>query len=235
MRRKPRFYLPEIPVHLVQRGHSRDPVFFETEDYTTYAYWLKEASHKYGVDVHAFVFMTNHVHLLVSSNIGQNISLFMQFIGRHYVPYLNQKYGKSGSAWEGRYKASLVQEDNYFLKVMRYIELNPVRANMVDLPGHYRWSSFCHNIGERDISLIKPHAVYNALGSDAGERRVAYQQLFSTCIDPTEVKRIRESWKTGTPLGNDMFREKIEKQLQCKVGSTKRGRPANVSEPEKGL
>lgn len=235
MPRKPRFYLPEIPVHLVQRGHSREPVFFETEDYTTYAYWLKESSEKYDIDVHAFVLMTNHVHLLVSSNIGQNISLFMQFVGRHYVPYLNKKYGKSGSAWEGRYKASLVQEANYFLKVMRYIELNPVRANMVELPGHYRWSSFCHNIGEGGISFVKPHPVYNGLGCDRSERIAAYQELFSSCLEPEDVKRIRESWKTGTPLGNDMFREKIEKQLQCKVGSTKRGRPAGASEPKKGL
>ena len=117
--------------------------------------------------IHAFVLMTNHVHLLVTPQKGSEISLFMQYVGRHYVPYINDKYGKSGSLWEGRYKASLMQEDRYFLTVMRYIELNPVRANMVDLPGHYRWSSFCHNVGARKISFLSPHAIYQELGRQA--------------------------------------------------------------------
>ena len=227
--------MPDIPVHLVQRGHCRAPVFFEAQDYATYAHWVKESCEKYEVEVHAFVLMTNHVHLLVTPASEQSVSLFMQFIGRRYVPYLNHKYGKSGSAWEGRYKASLIQQDNYFLKVMRYIELNPVRANMVDLPGHYRWSSFCHNIGERQISFIKSHPVYDALGGDKDERSNAYQKLFARHIDTDDMKRIRDSWQTGTPLGNDVFREKIETQLQCKVGSAKRGRPVKLKLHEKGL
>ncbi|WP_415883887.1 transposase [Neptuniibacter sp. QD34_54] len=225
MPRKPRFYLPGIPVHLVQRGHSREPVFFEAEDYATYAHWLKESSKKYDVAIHAFVLMTNHIHILATAEVSESISQFMQLIGKHYVPYLNQKYGRSGSAWEGRYKASLVQEEGYFLKVMRYIELNPVRANMVELPGHYRWSSFCHNIGDREISFIKPHFIYEALGANKQERSLAYQQLFTSLLDGEDMKRIRECWKTGTPLGNDKFREKVEQRLQCKVGTTKRGRP----------
>ena len=235
MPREPRFYLPNVPVHLVQRGHSREPVFFEAQDYATYAHWVKESSKKYDVSVHAFILMTNHVHLLVTSTGIQNISLFMQFIGRRYVPYLNHKYGRSGSIREGRYKASLVQEETYFLTVMRYIELNPVRANMVDLPGHYRWSSFCHNIGERHISFIRSHEIYNALGGNEKERYQAYQSLFYGHIDADDIQRIREAWQTGTPLGNDLFREKIERQLQCKVGLARRGRPAKSKTIGKGL
>jgi len=165
MPRKRRFYLPDVPVHIVQRGHSRDPVFFEDQDYATYVHWLKEGCKKYRVAIHAFVLMTNHVHLLATPKEGRDISLLMQYIGRYYVPYINYKYGKSGSIWEGRYKVSLVQENDYFLKVMRYIELNPVRANMVELPGHYRWSSFCHNIGTREISFLSFHQIYSELSN----------------------------------------------------------------------
>lgn len=114
MPRKPRFYLPGVPVHIVQWGNSRSSVFFEKQDYATYAHWVKEASEKYNIAVHAFVLMTNHIHLLVTPPKAKHVSLFMQFIGRRYVPYVNRKYAKSGSIWEGRYKASLVQEETYF-------------------------------------------------------------------------------------------------------------------------
>ncbi len=234
MPRKPRFYLPDVPVHIVQRGHSRSPVFFEAQDYATYAYWLKQGCQKYPVAIHAFVLMTNHVHLLATPTEGQNISQLMQFVGRHYVPYINHKYGKSGSIWEGRYKACLVQEETYFLAVMRYIELNPVRASMVELPGHYRWSSFCHNVGLRDISFVTPHRIYNALGRNKADRNDAYQKLFANHVDPSDMKRIREAWQTGTPLGNDLFRRKVERQLKCKVGIARRGRPVKLT-CKKGL
>jgi putative transposase len=234
MPRKPRFYLPGVPVHIVQRGHSREPVFFEDQDYATYAHWLKEAGEKYQIFIHAFVLMTNHIHLLLTASESKNISLFMQYVGRRYVPYINHKYGKSGSIWEGRYKASLVQEDDYFLTVMRYIELNPVRANMVQLPGHYRWSSFCHNAGTKRISFISPHRLYQQLGICEKDRQQAYRFFFKGHIEEMDLKRIRESWQTGTPLGNDFFREKIERQLQCKVGIARRGRPAKLDH-QKGL
>lgn len=237
MPRKPRFYLPGVPVHVVQRGHSREPIFFEPQDYATYAHWLGEAAEKYPVVVHAFVFMTNHVHLLVTPEEAEAMSRFMQFIGRRYVPYINHKYGRSGSVWEGRYKASLVQEDAYFLTVMRYIELNPVRAGMVERPGQYRWSSFCHNAGVRTIRFLRFHPLYESLGDTAEECQQSYCALFKGHIDESDIKRIREAWQTGTPLGNDWFKEKIQSQLKCKVGYARRGRPAKprpISE-KKGL
>ena len=188
MPREPRFYLPGIPVHIVQRGHSRDPIFFEAQDHATYAHWRKEAARRYQIAVHAFALMTNHVHLLVTPKGNAETSLFMQYIGRRYVPYINHKYRKSGSIWEGRYKASLVQAEEYFLTVMRYIELNPVRAGMVAAPGHYRWSSFCHNTGIKKISFINPHPTYLALGVSEEERFRAYQALFSGHIDTGLMK-----------------------------------------------
>lgn len=225
MPRKPRFYLSGVPVHIVHRGHSRSPVFFEGQDYSTYLYWIKKAAEKYSIAVHAFVLMTNHTHLLVTPKVGEDISSFMQYVGRRYVPYINHKYGKSGSIWEGRYKASLVQEETYFLTVMRYIELNPVRANMVESPSHYRWSSFCHNAGIRKIKLIEHHSVYDSLGFDDVSRSSAYNALFNGLIDKESMNKISDAWLTGTALGNDYFRQVIEETLAIKVGQDRRGRP----------
>jgi len=225
MPRKPRFYLPDIPVHIVQRGHCRQPIFFDRQDYVTYLYWLREAASKYKISIHAFVLMTNHVHVLVTPTTKAGVSLFMLFVGRRYVPYINHKYGRSGSLWEGRYKASLVQEEGYFLKVMKYIELNPVRAYMVNLPGDYQWSSYCHNAGFKQIGLIDCHPIYLALGKTASERREAYMSLFRYDLSGLGLREIRGTWQTGTPLGNGYFRDNVEKQLNCKVGQCRRGRP----------
>ena len=225
MPRKPRFYLPSVPVHLVQRGHCRDPIFFDRQDYVTYLHWVLVSSKKYNIAVHSFVLMTNHVHFLVTPRVGVDVSLFMQYIGRRYVPYINHKYGRSGSLWEGRYKASLVQVEDYFLKVMKYIELNPVRANMVDVPSHYRWSSFCHNSGMKQIKFIEHHPCYLSLGLNTAERVRSYIGLFQYDLAPQDMKHIRDTWQTGTPLGNDAFIDKIEQQLAKKVGQARRGRP----------
>ena len=232
MPRKPRFYLPSVPVHLVQRGHCKNPIFFDQKDYVTYLHWLKEASIKYEIAVHAFVLMTNHVHLLVTPNQGPEVSLFMQFIGRRYVPYINHKYERSGSLWEGRYKASLVQVESYFLNVMKYIELNPVRAGMVEVPGQYRWSSYCHNSGAKTIKFIEFHPAYLALGPTEHERAKAYLELFKQDLTPAEMKRTRDTWQTGTPLGSRQFIKEIERLLARKVGHSKRGRPTKAN---KGL
>ena len=226
MPRKPRFYLPGIPAHIVQRGHSREPVFFEDSDYRAYLEWLQEAAERYGCAIHAYVLMTNHIHILATPTKQRSISLMMQFVGRHYVPYINYSYGTSGSIWEGRYKSSLVQDDVYLLTCMRYIELNPVCANMVKHPGKYRWSSYRANgRGEVD-SLITQHAIYKALGRRTQERVNAYRVLFDAHIDPADQSAIKKAYETGTPLGNDYFREKIERKLNCKVGQDRRGRPS---------
>jgi putative transposase len=228
MPRKPRFYISGVPVHIVQRGHCREPVFFDRQDYVTYLHWLKEAANKYAVSVHSFVLMTNHVHLLVTPSTTTGVSLFMQYIGRRYVPYINRKYDRSGSLWEGRYKSSLVQQEKYFLKVMKYIELNPVRACMVEVPNHYHWSSFCHNSGIKKITLLEFHSTYLALGLNNEERFQAYIELFRYDLSATDMQRIRDTWQTGTPLGNDYFLEKIEKTLFRKVGQSRRGRPRKL-------
>lgn len=226
MPRKPRFFLADIPVHIVQRGHSREPVFFEDSDYRAYLGWLAEAAERYECSIHAYVLMTNHIHILATPQKRDSVSRMMQYVGRRYVPYVNHAYGTSGSIWEGRFKASLIQDEQYLLTCMRYIELNPVRANMTTTPGHYRWSSYRANGQGKADGLTGPHALYLALGRSRTGRQEAYRALFKAHVDENVLKDIRAAWQTGTPLGNDYFREKIELKLGSKVGQARRGRPS---------
>ena len=225
MPRKPRFFLPGVPAHIVQRGHSREPVFFENSDYSAYLEWLSEAAIRYDCDIHAYVLMTNHVHILATPKDKQGISRLMQYMGRRYVPYINHSYGTSGSIWEGRYKASLIHDEEYLLSCMRYIELNPVTADMTKAPGQYRWSSYRFNaLGKRD-KLITPHDLYLGMAKTHISRLEAYRDLFKAHVEEDVINDIRAAWQTGTPLGNDFFREKIERKLKSKVGQSRRGRP----------
>ena len=228
MPRKPRFIIPNVPVHIVQRGHSRNPVFFEDSDYLAYLDWLKAGALRYKVAIHAYVLMANHIHILATPTDVEGITRMMQYVGRHYVPYINFTYGTSGSLWEGRYKASLIQDETYLLTCMRYIELNPVRADMVRSPGHYRWSSYRANGQAQSDALVVPHYLYLSLGKDKYERCEAYKALFKAHVDAEDLKDIRASLQTGTPLGNEFFKEKIEARLGCKVGQSRRGRPLKL-------
>jgi len=145
MPRKPRMYLAGVPCHVVQRGNNRDACFFTDDDYQLYRETLRDACRSYRVDVHAYVLMTNHVHLLMTPQTIEGISRVMQSLGRRYVQYVNRSYQRVGTLWESRHKASLVDAKNYLLACYRYIELNPVAAGMVEHPGDYRWSSFTCN------------------------------------------------------------------------------------------
>jgi len=169
--------------------------------------------------------MTNHVHILATPMDEYSVSEMMQSLGSRYVRYMNKKYNRTGTLWEGRFKSSLVDSDAYLLTCMRYIEMNPVRADMVAHPRDYAWSSYAHNVEGKADQLIRPHALYIALGSSDPARRKAYHALFQTHVDDKEIANIRASWQTGTPLGNDRFREEIEAVLGKKVGYHKRGRP----------
>lgn len=229
MPRKPRFLLPDVPTHIVQRGHSRGPVFFENDDYVAYLHWVEEAADRCDCEIHAYVLMTNHIHLLITPKDKQGVSQMMQHIGRRYTPYLRHQWKYLGG---GRFKSSLIHDDEYLLTCMRYIELNPIRANMVKNPAQYRWSSYRCNAQGKNNPLILPHALYQSLGKTKHERCESYKSVFKAHIDPDDLKDIRASLQTGTPLGNELFKEKIEKKLKTKVGQARRGRPDG---PLKGI
>jgi len=232
MRRKPRFFLSDAPVHVVQRGNNRQAVFFSDSDYLAYLNWLREGCERYGCDIHAYGLMTNHTHLLATPQATDSISRMLQYLGRRYVPYINHTYGRSGTLWEGRFKASLIQAAGYLLTCYRYIELNPVRAQMVGAPQEYRWTSYRANaLGVFD-PVVRPHGLYLALGEDDTRRREAYRGLFRGHIDGQDLEGIRTCLQTGTPLGNDRFRTQIEQALNVKVGQSRRGRPKKPKDRE---
>lgn len=145
MARRPRLYIPGVAHHVIQRGNNREACFYEEADYTKYLSHLKEVAEQFSVAIHAFVLMTNHVHLLVTPNDERALGKMMQALGRRYVQYFNLKYFRTGTLWEGRYKSTLVESERYLLTVYRYIELNPVRAYMVSHASEYPWSSYRFN------------------------------------------------------------------------------------------
>lgn len=225
MPRKKRFYQPGVPVHAFQRGHNKEPVFFDDQDYLAYLRFLKAAADDLGCLVHAYVLMTNHVHLLVTPQAENDISLLFQNIGRHFVPYINKTYRRRGSLWEGRHKGNILESDAYFLICMRYIEMNPVRAAMVEHPGQYRWSSYAANAHGIDNAILQPHALYLALGESPESRQAAYRTGFDSETRLDELELIRACLHSGTPLGCDHFKKKIESVIGSCVGYSKRGRP----------
>ena len=231
MPRKPRFYLPGVAAHIVQRGNCRQAVFFDDVDYQYYLGWLSEGAERYGCAIHAYVLMTNHVHLLMTPILKSSISRTIQHVGRCYVTYVNRTYGKSGTLWEGRHKGNNIDSENYLLACMRYIEMNPVRAGMTESPNDYPWSSFACNALGRANDIVTAHTVYERLGESVTDRLNAYRGLFSHHInDAEQLADIRNSVQTGTPLGNVRFRRQIEATLKCKVGQTNRGRPKKIEE-----
>jgi len=227
MARLPRFCPSGLPQHIIQRGNNRSVCFAGGEDFSAYAHWLKEYADKFQVSVHAWVFMTNHVHLLATPNDDKGIQLMMQSLGRRYVQYFNYTYRRSGTLWEGRYKSCAVQTERYLLACYRYIELNPVRAGMVDDPAEYAWSSYrCNGLGV-ESELCKPHAEYLNLGSKRADRMEAYRALFRVHVDNGLLTEIRESVNKGLVLGNDRFKDEAEKLYG------RRGRPAKMGRPRK--
>lgn len=225
MARKRRFFLPGVPVHVVQRGNNRGAVFFDDNDYRLYLGWLGTAAEACGCAVHAYVLMTNHVHLLMTPSKGGAISATLQAVGRRFVPYVNHCYGRTGTLWEGRFKANSVQEEGYLLACYRYIELNPVRAGMVERPEDYRWSSYRANAMGAGEPLLSPHPLYLALSVRAPERQAAYRMLFEAHLDADLLRNLRACLQTGTPLGDDRFRAQIEQAVGARVGYSTRGRP----------
>ena len=230
MPRKPRFYVPGIPVHVVQRGHNKDPAFFDDLDYHEYLRCLKRAADTEECEVHAYVLMTNHVHLLLSPARSDSIGRIFQSLGRHYVRYINDAYQKRGALWEGRYKSHLVQSQTYFLACMRYIELNPVRASMVTHPAQYRWSSYAANALGVSNPVIRAHSEYLALGNSLANCCASYQELFEHQINEDQLMLFRRALQTGTPLGNEKFKAQIEKTLGRHVGLMRQGRPRKERE-----
>jgi putative transposase len=192
MPRRPRVHLDGVPLHIVQRGHNREPCFFGEDDYLSYLHWLGGALAEARCALHG---------------------------------YVNRTYRRTGTLWDSRYKSSLVQAETYLLAAQRYIELNPVRAAMVDDPAHYRWTSYRANaLGQADARLT-PHPLYMALGATDKDRQTVYRELFRSHLDQAAIDDIRFALNQNQPLGNERFLARIEKVTGMRREARPRGRP----------
>ena len=227
MARLPRFCPAGLPQHIIQRGNNRNICFMGEQDFVAYASWLEEYAIKFAVDIHAWVFMTNHVHLLATQSSQDAVPRMMQSLGRRYVQYFNSTYRRSGTLWEGRYKSSLVQTEQYLLACYRYIELNPVRAGMVNDPAEYSWSSYRCNALGLDASMCSPHGEYLALGKYKLDRLIADRALFNAHLDGELAAEVTSSINKGMALGSECFKDKVEALYGRRV------KPAIVGRPRK--
>ena len=232
MPRRLRLDQPGQPQHIIQRGNNRSACFFADDDYYCYLHWLKKAAHDQGVEIHAYVLMTNHVHILATPTKPGALATMMQSLGRRYVRYVNATYKRSGTLWEGRYKAGVVDAEEYLLRVYRYIELNPVRANMVAHPGDYPWSSYAVNGAGKANDWLKPHALYLALGGGPVTRAEAYAALFRTELDAEVIDRIRTAANLGMGVSDVRFREEIAAADEAKK---KGGRKRKDKQPQQQI
>ena len=223
MARQPRYNIPGQPQHIIQRGNNRDPVFCRDDDYLFYRDKLADACKRHACDLHAYVLMTNHTHLLITPQTEDGIGKSMQSLGRYYVQYFNHSYQRTGTLWEGRYRSTLLDSEGYLLICMRYIELNPIRADMVTHPRGYPWSSYAHNALGREDPLITPHDVYLRLGQNTEERQQAYRALFKGRISEITLTELRESTNKAWVLGSNHFKERVAMLTQRQVTPKTRG------------
>lgn len=235
MARLPRLVVPDQLHHVIQSGANRQQIFQDGEDYETFLKCLRESSKLFKVAVHAYVLMPTHLHLLLSPTDETGLARMMQWIGRNYVPYFNRKYLREGALWKGRFKATVMEADSYFMVCSRYIEQNPVRAGIVAEPSEYRWSSYLHHVGAKPDPVIVDHPKYWALGNTPFEREAAYRDLMEQSLKDDEIKQIRDSTVKGWALGSPSFKLALEKKTSRRLSPAKKGRPIKRADTQSDL
>jgi putative transposase len=226
MPRPSRLILPGVAVHVIQRGNNRLACFKEDSDYLMYLAHLRQLAEKYDCRVHAYCLMTNHVHLLVTPGAEGSCTLLMRDLGQRYVQYFNRRHKRTGTLWEGRFRSCMAESARYVLGCYRYIELNPVRAGMVQHPSSYLWSSYAVNSGMRTDPLLSPHAEFTALGLDAATCHAAYRALFDQPLDSSLLRAIREATHGDYPLGSEAFKAWLLAATGRRTERQKAGRKA---------
>lgn len=230
MARHRRLILPGVALHVIQRGNNRNACFRGDNDYLAYTAHLRQLCAKHACRLHAYCLMTNHVHLLLTPHEAPACSLLMRDLGRSYVRYFNDRHGRTGTLWEGRFRSCLVESAEYVLACYRYIELNPVRAHMVSTPDAYAWSSHGANSGEHADPLIQPHAAFTALSTSAARISTAYKAFFEQPFDDALLRTIRDATNGGYPLASDAFMARISLPPGCRKNPGRAGRPVAAGE-----
>lgn len=230
MARLPRLSLPGYPHHVILRGNNRQAIFSCPADYQTLLELIEEHAGKSGVAVHSYVLMSNHVHLLVTPEAADSLPRMMQAVGRRYVRYFNDRQGRSGTLWEGRYRSTPIQTETYLLACMAYIDLNPVRAGLVAEARDYPWSSHGHYVGLRSDRLITPHPLFWTLGNTPFAREAAYAEMVRVGVSASQQAALTESALRGWALGDAGFLTDLQKKTERRVVKTRVGRPARKAD-----
>lgn len=226
MARLPRLVIPGQLHSLIASGHNDQAVFRDDDDFQAFLRWLRDAAAQADVALHAYVLLPNRVQLLATPAHEAALSKMMQAVGRHYVPYFNLKYGRSGSLWEGRFRATVIEARSYFMACSHLIEYQPVLAGLVAEAESYRWSSFAHHIGSRKDALITDHPGYWALGNTPFDREAAYKRSSEFPPSAQQAAIIEQSTQKAWVLGSDNFTRDMEKQTARRLKPARRGRPA---------
>ena len=223
MARLPRFFVSGQPLHIIQRGNNHARIFRHRMDYRIFLEYLLKASRLHGVFIHAYVLMTNHVHLLATPLREDSVPKVLQSVGRRYVQRFNWSYDRSGTRWEGRYRACPIDSATYLFTCMLYIELNPVRAGMVRQPHEYAWSSHRANALGVPNPLVTSHALYEDLAPTSPERLAVYRSLFDAALAEADLQAIRESTNKNWALGDDAFKHELEANAQRRASPMPKG------------
>ena len=225
MARLPRLTVPGYPHHVIQRGNNRQAIFSSTADYQMLLVLLDENARKFSVALHAYVLMTNHFHLLATPSTQDGLPQMMQAVGRRYVRYFNDRQGRSGTLWEGRYRSTLIETERYLLACMVYIDLNPVRAGLARDAGDYPWSSHGHYAGLRSDKMLTPHPLFWALGNTPFSREAAYAELVHAGTSLEQEQALTRSTLNGWALGSDSFIAELQKRTDRRLVQNHPGRP----------
>ena len=217
MPRTARYVLPDVPLHVVQRGHNRMPSFVDDRDYDLYLGLLEQFGAPTGCAVHAYVLMPNHVHLLLTPHRHESVTDLMRAIGQRYVQHFNRRYVRTGSLWEGRFHSSIIDSERYFLACQCYVELNPTRAELASFPGQYRWSSYRANAEGDPSRIVVPHSLYSALARNEGEP--AAWGLEIPGENGRRVRRSCDQGPDGAPKEGGGRSRRAECTVPGKVGS----------------
>jgi len=234
MPRRPRIVAAGYPMHVILRGIDRAAVFFDDDDRRFLLQTLATVAAEESVAVHAYVLMTNHVHLLMTAAHDDGVAALMKRVGQRYVQHVNRIYQRSGGLFEGRFRSSLIDADAYLFACQRYIELNPVRAAMVGAPGEYPWSSYRANALGGPDPVVTPHALYGQLAGSDEARLAAYRGLFEDVLSAELLRRLRDCTKGGFVLGSSRFERQIAAMLGRRTWKGSPGRPRKETDADAG-
>lgn len=225
MARLPRLSIPGYPHHIIQRGNNRQAIFLGPADHQRMLDLMDEHARQHGVAIHAYVLMADHFHLLVTPGDGEGLSRMMQAVGRRYVRYFNDAHGRSGTLWEGRYRSTVIDAQDYLLPCMAYMDLSPVRAGLVAQARDYAWSSHGHYAGLRTDRMLTPHPLYWQLGNTPFAREAAYSQQIQDGISARQQQALSDATLAGWALGGPDFLAELQKKTDRRLSKSRPGRP----------